>query len=56
MDSQVPRGYVKKCAYVMWELINLVLVGYIDVDMVADLDNRKSTLGFRYTLAKGVVC
>ncbi|KAA0055952.1 hypothetical protein E5676_scaffold289G00720 [Cucumis melo var. makuwa] len=32
-----------------------VLVGYIDSDMVGDLDNNKSALGYLMTIAGGVV-
>ena len=33
----------------------LVLVGYIDSDMVEDVDNRKSTLGYLITFSGGDV-
>ncbi|KAM1046530.1 hypothetical protein PS2_025781 [Malus domestica] len=31
-------------------------VGYVDSDYACDLDGRKSTIGYVFTMAKGLVC
>ena len=34
---------------------NLSLQGYVDVDMVRDIDSRKSIIGYVYTLGGTIV-
>ena len=34
----------------------LSIVGYVDADTIRDLDDRRSTMGYVFTLGKGPIC
>ncbi|KAE8712235.1 hypothetical protein F3Y22_tig00110259pilonHSYRG00008 [Hibiscus syriacus] len=53
--------YVMVCtrpdlAHVVSQVYNLLVVGYVDSDYAGDLDNRRSTTGYVFTLGRGLIC
>ena len=53
MDSHILRGSSKLC--LRFGSSTPVLEGFTDVDMAGDFNNRKSTSGYLFTFARGVV-
>ena len=48
MDSKISEGFIDTC--LCFTGASLKLQGYVDADFAGDIDSRKSTTGFIFTL------
>lgn len=56
MDIQVLKRYNKSWYYLCEQQGNPLVVGYVDSDYTDDLDNRRSTIWYIFTLGGGPIC
>ena len=53
MDSKISEGFIDTC--LCFTGASLKLQGYVDVDFAGDIDSRKSTTRFVFTLGGTVI-
>ena len=56
MDFRYLKGTIEYGITFVRQKSDLSVVGYVDADYARDLDDRRSTTGYVFTLARGPIC